>query len=135
MMRVALLALIAVACGSSAAVSAEIWSCEMPMTNGKTYKQEWKVSGDRMFGRVNPGGQFRPDRFFHVVLNNSDTLLAFFRSWGHAAEDQSTTYVLIAKSTGIVTEIDDIVMNVMGPQYKDVAAPQTNVGHCSLERP
>jgi len=127
--------LIALGFWSSSAVGAEIWLCEMPMTTGKTYEQEWMVSGDKMFARPRPSGRFTSDHFYRVVLNNNNTLLAFFRSWGNAAKDWWTSYVLITKSTGILTEIDDIVMNVMGARYKDVAKPQVQVGHCSLESP
>ena len=48
--------LIALGLWSSSAVGAEIWLCEMPMTTGKTYEQEWMVSGDKMFARARPSG-------------------------------------------------------------------------------
>ena len=117
--------LIAMICGASTAANAERWSCEMQMTTGKTYKQEWIVSEDKMSAPKGKG-------YFRVVLNNRDTLLAFFRSW---SKDQTpnNSYVIIAKSTGVVTEIDDINVD-FGPSPEGWVSPTTTIGHCSLEQ-
>lgn len=124
-----LLAVAVIACGTSTALSAEKWSCDMGM-GGKTYKQEWIVSSDRMFAPKGKG-------FFRVVLNNSDTLLAFFRLLPNDPKNRPRTiYVLIAKSSGVVTEIDDIAMNTfISPEAEKYGEPNVTVGHCSLEHP
>jgi len=117
--------LMAMACGTTPA-NAEKWSCEMQMSTGKTYKQEWIVSQDKMFAPKGKG-------YFRVVLNNEDTLLAFFRFWNR---DQiaNNSYVIIAKSTGVVTEIYDIGGLDFGPQPDEWTSPTTTIGHCSLEQ-
>jgi hypothetical protein len=126
------LALATIICGSITAASAEKWSCEMEMsTKGKTYKQEWIVSGDKMFAPKGKG-------YFRVLLNNSDTLFAFVRFWSTAPKDRTpkNDYVLIAKSTGVVTESDDILADYnFGPNPDEWTPPVVNVGHCSLEQP
>jgi hypothetical protein len=64
-------AFVAMICGSITTASAEKWSCDMEMsTKGKAYKQEWVVSGDRMFAPKGKG-------YLRVVLNNNDMLFAF----------------------------------------------------------
>lgn len=119
--------LLAMVYGTCTAASAERWSCEMQMTPGRTYKQEWIVSEDKMFAPKGKG-------YFRVVLNDRDTLLAFFRFWN---KDRTTNnhYVMIAKSTGVVTEIDEMGGFDFGPDPEQWVPPTTTVGHCSLEHP
>jgi hypothetical protein len=116
-------------CGPNSAANAEKWSCEMEMsTKGKTYKQEWIVSGDKMFANSKAKG-------YRVVLNNSDTLFAFFRLWSNDPKDRTPTnfYVLVAKSTGVVTEFDDLPADYnFGPNPDQWSSPAVTVGHCSL---
>jgi len=117
--------LIAMVYGTSTAASAERWLCEMQMTTGKTYKQEWIVSEDKMFAPKGKG-------YFRVVLNNRDILLAFFRFW-NKDRTANNSYVIIAKSTGVVTEIEEAGGLDFGPQPEEWVSPTTTIGHCSLE--
>jgi hypothetical protein len=119
--------LLVVVCGAGTAASAEKWSCEMQMSAEKTYKQEWVVSEDKMFAPKGKG-------YYRVVLNNRDTLLAVFRFWNKDRTTASNSYVIIAKSTGVATEIDDIGGLDFGPQPEQWALPSTILGHCSLDQ-
>jgi hypothetical protein len=121
--------LAAIICGSITAESAEKWSCEMEMS-GKLYKQEWIVSDDKMFAPKGKG-------YFRVVLNNSDTLFAFVRLWPNPKDrTPKNMYVVIAKSTGVVTEFDDFLADYnFGPNPDQWGPPVVTVGHCSLEQP
>jgi hypothetical protein len=131
------LALAAIICGSSAA-SAEKWSCDMEMTKGKTYKEEWIVSGDKMFVPKGKG-------YYRVVLNNNDTLFAFLRiTPKDVPQKPSSTYkndfyndyILIAKSTGVLTEFNDFAGDYnFGPNPDQWMPPVVDIGHCTLEQP
>jgi hypothetical protein len=131
-LRHAAFALAAIICWSNTAASAEKWSCDMEMsTNGKPYKQEYIVSGEKLSG---PSGK----ALFQVVLNNSDTLFAFRRVWENYPKDQNPIngYLLIAKSTGVVTEFYDIGAHInfdLNPGQW--VPPLVTLGHCSLEQP
>jgi len=72
--------------------------------------------------------------YFRVVLNNTDTLLAVLRFW-NKDRTANNSYVIIAKSTGVVTEIDDISGLDFGPQPEEWVLPNTTIGRCSLEQP
>lgn len=67
------LGLLVTAHGTCIAASADRWSCVMTMA-GKNYMQEWNVSEDKMSAPKGKG-------YLRVVLNDRDTLLAFFRTW------------------------------------------------------
>jgi hypothetical protein len=60
------LASAAIICGSNSAANAEKWSCEMEMSKGKTYKQEWIVSDEKMFAPKGKG-------YFQVVRSRKPT--------------------------------------------------------------
>ena len=126
------LALPAIICWSNTAASAEKWSCDMEVsTNGKPYKQQYIVSADKLSG---PSGK----ALFQVVLNNSDTLFAFRRLWENDPKHRSpiNSYVLIAKSTGVITEFYDIGADInFGPNPGQWVSPLVTLGHCSLEQP
>ncbi len=115
----------------STVASAEKWSCDMEMSKGKLYKQEWIVSDDKMFAPKGKG-------FYRVVLNDSDTLLAFKKMWSDPAKDptvSSYVYIVIAKSTGVVTEIQEMVGFDYGTRPEQWMPPLVTVGHCLMEQP
>jgi hypothetical protein len=68
------LASAAIICGSNSAASAEKWSCEMELSKGKTYKQEWIVSDGKTEISA-PGGK----GYWAVARNDNDILFAFLR--------------------------------------------------------
>jgi hypothetical protein len=90
---------------------------------GKAYGQEWIVSEDKMLAPKGKG-------YFRVVLNDKDTLLAFFRTWNKNGTSNNH-YVLIVKTTGVATEIDDMAGFDYGPGPEQWSPPTTTVGHCS----
>jgi hypothetical protein len=122
------IALTAISFWPTTSANAEKWSCEMEMPKGKTYKQEWIVSNDRMFAPKGKG-------YLRVLLNNTDTLLAFLTMY---TKDRTPAnhYVMISKSTGVLTEIQELVGLDFGPQSQEWISPVVEIGHCSsLERP
>src|ERR1700721_1539730 len=114
------LGLLVTAHGTCIAASADRWSYVMTMA-GKNYMQEWIVSEDKMSAPKGKG-------FLRVVLNDRDTLLAFFRTWNKSGTSNNH-YVIIAKTTGVATEIDDMAGFDYGPGPEQWAAPTTTVGH------
>jgi hypothetical protein len=105
------------------------------MTNGQTSTQEWVVRGDKLFPSP------RAKVFWPVILNDTDTLVAFYRRWepkGSKERRAFTLYVVISKSTGVLTELNDSTMNILGQTFetdRDIAAPDVIVGRCRRKRP
>ena len=118
-----------------AAASAETWSCEYQILEGeKHFKQEWIVSGDcvpdfdcRMTA---PGGK----GYYLVAHNDARILIAFHKFWNEKGGGTSN-YIIIEKDTGRYMALDDIVVTVLGPKYKDCSTPGIQFGHCTMTRP
>ena len=104
------LALAAIICGSNSAANAEKWSCEMEMSKGTTYKQEWIVSDGKMFAPKGKG-------YLVVARNDNDILFAFVGIFekdqkGRPINKPTNDYVMIVKKTGMAIEFDDILADV-----------------------
>jgi hypothetical protein len=124
------LCLVAICCVASSNARAETWLCDMQMGE-KTYKQEWRISGDRMWA---PKGK----AFFHVLKNDEHILLASVTAPGGSKDKNShfTSYVVIEKAAGTVLDIDDIVISVMvnDPVVSvEDLTPNVDVGHCVVD--
>jgi hypothetical protein len=130
-LRNIVLALTIVACGSNPAAS-EVkssvkWSCEMEIGKGKTYKQEWIVSDDKMFAPKGKGN-------FLVTRNDSDVFFAFYRWWAKDRKDPvpKNNYVMIVKSTGMAIEFDDVSGGIInfGMDPEGWVGPLVRIGSC-----
>ncbi len=127
--RAGVLALTAVVCGTSAAVAAEKWSCDMTMEKGKAYKQEWVVSDNRMFAPKGKG-------YYRVARNDDEVVLAFLRTYGGPPKnDPASFYVMIAKRSGMAIAVDDVGIYGFGRNPEQWLSPLVETGHCSLEHP
>jgi hypothetical protein len=96
----------------------------------KTYKQEWRISGDRMWAPKGKG-------FIHVLKNDAHILLASYTL--PASKDRKghfTSYVVIEKAAGTALDIDEVVIAVLADDpvvsVEDLT-PTVNVGHCVLD--
>jgi hypothetical protein len=120
------LCLIAFCCVASSDARTETWLCDMQMGE-KTYKQEWRISGDRMWA---PKGK----RFIDVLKNDENILVASFTIW--QSERHYTTYIVIEKHAGTMVELDDAVLEAVAdlpPAGREGATPTIDVGHCVVD--
>jgi hypothetical protein len=104
---------------------AETWSCETELA-GKSQKQEWIIAGDRMFSPKGKG-------HLQVAHNDDHVVVGFFRNWD--SKTRSSFQVIIEKTTGTYVEMNDIVMNVLGKEFKDTTSLSVDVGQCALTKP
>jgi hypothetical protein len=121
-------AVIAITCLSDIA-RAETWSCEQS-TAGKTVKQVWIVSGDRL---TTPSDE----RYYRIVKNDQRALVAFRKDWEYKIGGGTplVSYVVIEKATGTLIDLNDNVLTTLGEEYKDTATPDVGVGHCAATQP
>jgi hypothetical protein len=93
------------------------------------YKQEWIISGDRMWAPKGKG-------FMNVLKNDENILVASFEIWRDGSDRNAhytTHYVVIEKHAGTVVELDDVVVSAVAdlpPAAREGATPMIHVGHC-----